>query len=151
MRSSESSVKWQKANPEKVRAERKLRYAVKCGLLIRPSTCSMCGDGGKIHSHHSDYTKPREVIWVCSLCHSDIHRQKRAELNYYIKQRRKMKIKITEALTCKRCNHIWITEISDVRQCPRCKSYKWDLSRIDQKEYGLSKESKPSTDRKKER
>src|SRR3990170_8594511 len=97
MRSSESSVKWQKANPEKVRAERKLRYAVKCGLLIRPSTCSMCGDGGKIHSHHSDYTKPREVIWVCSLCHSDIHAQDRREsikLNR-LACLRKMKIRIS--------------------------------------------------------
>lgn len=36
-----------------------------------------------------------------------------------------MKIKIPK-LECKRCNHKWIPKIEDVRQCPKCKSARWD-------------------------
>jgi len=33
-----------------------------------------------------------------------------------------MKIK---QLTCTRCGHIWEPRKSDVRECPKCKSYLW--------------------------
>ena len=55
------------------RAHNALQQAVKKGLLKRPSTCSVCGAGGKIVGHHEDYRKPLSVIWLCATCHGNIH------------------------------------------------------------------------------
>jgi predicted Zn-ribbon and HTH transcriptional regulator len=30
-------------------------------------------------------------------------------------------------LYCNKCGHEWTPRIRDVRQCPRCKSAKWDI------------------------
>lgn len=61
-------------------AYRKVRTALKQGLLARPDKCSLCGvhdrkgtDGrSTIHAHHDDYSKPLDVQWLCSQCHRDI-------------------------------------------------------------------------------
>jgi len=59
-----------KANPLQGRASCMVSRAVRDGRLARPSRCSRCGEKGRrIEAHHPDYTKPLEVIWVCSLCH----------------------------------------------------------------------------------
>jgi hypothetical protein len=46
-----------------------------------PDNCTMCGiHKSKIyslHGHHSDYRKPKSVIWVCPACHKEIHLSKR--------------------------------------------------------------------------
>jgi len=48
--------------------------AVKAGILIKPDQCSSCGRTDKrIEGHHSDYTKPLEVEWLCSTCHKRVH------------------------------------------------------------------------------
>jgi len=36
-----------------------------------------------------------------------------------------MKVKISEKLKCKRCNHQWIPRKEEVIVCPRCKSLSW--------------------------
>ncbi len=51
----------------------KLRHAVKIGK-IKKLPCDVCGDK-KSQAHHPDYTKPLEVIWLCSLHHGEIHRR----------------------------------------------------------------------------
>ena len=59
---------------EKKRARRILRMAVESGELIKPEECTRCGGTTKrIEAHHPDYTRPREVEWLCSGCHADIH------------------------------------------------------------------------------
>lgn len=42
-------------------------------LWIRPSTCSICGNGWKIEAHHPDYNKRNEIIFCCVSCHQLIH------------------------------------------------------------------------------
>lgn len=59
------------------RAYRLVRSAIERGKLIRPLTCARCGkqpnptsDGrSAIHAHHSDYSKPLDVEWLCPSCH----------------------------------------------------------------------------------
>jgi len=42
------------------------------GVLVRPEICSLCEKPGKIESHHPDYYKPLDIIWVCKLCHQQL-------------------------------------------------------------------------------
>lgn len=55
---------------EKWRARYKLRYEVKKGNIIKPFNCSDCKKKLPLQGHHEDYTKPLEVIWLCSKCHA---------------------------------------------------------------------------------
>ena len=70
---------YRKKNKDKTLAESKLDYAIKNGIVIRPDCCSVCGVPCKPQGHHFDYSKPLDVIWVCSKCHSEIHKKIRDE------------------------------------------------------------------------
>ncbi len=59
--------------PERVRAHRRVAWAVKTGKLARPRNCSMCFRECRVVSHHEDYSKPLDVVWVCEDCHKRIH------------------------------------------------------------------------------
>lgn len=48
-----------------------VREAVIKGLLYRPESCSRCGKKCKPEAHHPDYSKPLEVVWLCSKCHGE--------------------------------------------------------------------------------
>lgn len=56
------------------RARKAVYMALKRGELIRLNKCQMCNKECKPQAHHSDYSKPLEVIWVCTICHGGIHR-----------------------------------------------------------------------------
>lgn len=63
--------------PEHEEARRILRNAVASGKIIKPDHCSVCGvlrTPRQLHGHHADYSKPFDVIWVCSTCHGRFHR-----------------------------------------------------------------------------
>ena len=62
---------WNEKNKFKVTCEKLLRYAVKFGK-IKKLPCEFCGDKNSI-AHHSDYSKPLKVIWLCRLHHRKIH------------------------------------------------------------------------------
>ena len=53
-------------------ARKKVQYAVKTGKLTRPDTCSRCRRAEIVESHHEDYDKPLDVIWVCKRCHAEL-------------------------------------------------------------------------------
>lgn len=59
--------------PEKQAARVLLNSAVYAGKVRKPTICSRCQKSGRIEGHHSDYTKPLEVTWVCTLCHTIYH------------------------------------------------------------------------------
>ena len=44
-----------------------------------------------------------------------------------------VKVKVPK-LTCLRCDHEWVPRTEDVRQCPSCKSARWDSARPEPKE-----------------
>ena len=55
---------------EKHRARQRVAYHLRAGNIQKPDTCSECGGTQpRIEAHHSDYTKPLDIIWLCTPCH----------------------------------------------------------------------------------
>ena len=52
-----------------------LNAAVRRGDIVRDSVCRRCGAETKLQGHHEDYSKPLEVVWLCSECHGKAHRK----------------------------------------------------------------------------
>lgn len=55
-------------NPKRF-ARNALNGGVKNGTIIKPDSCSICHAQGPVEGHHSDYSKPFDVIWLCRDCH----------------------------------------------------------------------------------
>src|SRR5882724_9249490 len=53
------------------KAHMAVRYAIRCGRLIRPEACARCGKKCQPEASHDDYSKPLEVEWLCRRCHAD--------------------------------------------------------------------------------
>jgi hypothetical protein len=67
-------------NKDKKRAHLSVKRALFSGAIDKPSSCSCCGASGvRIEGHHPDYTKPLDVIWLCSPCHKAEHKRMRDE------------------------------------------------------------------------
>lgn len=64
---------YRKNHHDKYLAHEKLQYALDTGKIVRPSECSVCGVKCTPQGHHYDYTKPLDVIWLCTKCHSKVH------------------------------------------------------------------------------
>lgn len=72
------SKKFRKENPQKYWAHRVVSNAVRDGKIIKPNYCSVCyRTGVRISGHHHDYSKPLDVVWVCQVCHSAIHKKEK--------------------------------------------------------------------------
>jgi hypothetical protein len=69
--------------PEKDPVKRAARVAVgnavRDGRIPRPPACEICQAHCDTHAHHDDYTRPLDVIWVCTACHALIHAYWRAQ------------------------------------------------------------------------
>lgn len=75
----EISKRTYEKHKEKWLARAKVHLAVKNGLLIKPKKCEVCELKKPLQGHHPDYTKPLEVIWLCSGCHADEHNRLKRE------------------------------------------------------------------------
>lgn len=62
-----------KRNPIAYAARYILNNAVRLGKIQKPLNCSRCAMIIKLHAHHHDYTKPLEVVWLCTKCHGKEH------------------------------------------------------------------------------
>lgn len=61
---------------ERMRARNTVGRAVRNGRIKRPETCEHCGGAPRrIEAHHRDYSKPLDVIWLCTSCHSAEHKR----------------------------------------------------------------------------
>ena len=69
--------KYYEKNKEKLlpkrRAHQLVLFAIKLGFLKRPNKCERCAKECKPHGHHTDYSKPLDVIWFCHSCHKMEH------------------------------------------------------------------------------
>lgn len=72
----EQKREWTKRNRDKRAAHRALYRAILAGKIIKSNCCSLCGKTEcNIEGHHYDYSKPLNVIWVCTECHGKLHRK----------------------------------------------------------------------------
>ncbi len=56
--------------PERHVARIKVCAALKKGKISKPENCSVCNSKpSRIEAHHTDYSRPLEVIWLCTRCH----------------------------------------------------------------------------------
>ena len=65
--------------PEKRAARIAVGNAVRDGAILRPTECEICSASADLHGHHDDYSRPLEVMWVCTACHALIHAYWRAK------------------------------------------------------------------------
>lgn len=74
---------------EQKSAQRAATLAIADGVLVRPRTCanrkykilpfSCYGWCSRIQPHHEDYSRPLDVVWLCTSCHRRLHMQHRKE------------------------------------------------------------------------
>lgn len=58
---------------DKQRGRKIMHTAIRKGELIR-QPCQVCG-AVKVEAHHSDYSKPLDVMWLCRFHHMEEHRR----------------------------------------------------------------------------
>lgn len=71
------TTKYNEKNPVKVSARTAVGNAVRDGRLLKPKFCERCGKGGRLIGHHNSYSPDKWLVveWVCSPCHSLIHKE----------------------------------------------------------------------------
>lgn len=62
-------LRWAKANGEKRKAQQMVGNAVRDGKIKKLKSCQECGRTSGIEAHHPNYSKPLEVVWLCTECH----------------------------------------------------------------------------------
>ena len=65
---NKSNKTWRKKFPEKRSAHQAVYRALRKGTL-KKSICEVCGVK-KVEAHHSNYSKPLDVIWLCTFHHN---------------------------------------------------------------------------------
>jgi hypothetical protein len=74
---------YRKNHSEKAKAQSLFNEAVRAGKIIKPDYCWLCDKKCELEAHHFDYSKPYDVIWVCSECHHKVHKNIRLIRSYY--------------------------------------------------------------------
>jgi hypothetical protein len=69
---AKTRVRWREEHPEAYRAQTAVGNAIRDGKL-RKQPCTICGSNDHVHAHHSDYSKPLDVKWLCARCHHRMH------------------------------------------------------------------------------
>ena len=63
-------LRYEAKNPLKFAARYKFHLAILSGL-VTPQPCVRCG--AKAEGHHEDYTRPLDVVWLCTKHHAERH------------------------------------------------------------------------------
>lgn len=59
--------------PEKYKARNAVSNALRDGKIKRAEACFFCSGTSRLQAHHSDYSRPLDVHWLCSACHGKLH------------------------------------------------------------------------------
>ena len=78
------------------RAHAAVSKAISEGKLVRPTACTQCGSSERIEGHHENYSKPLDVMWLCRVCHRELHmaknRAKKARRAALLAERRQRRV-----------------------------------------------------------
>jgi len=75
-----ATARWIEKNTIKRAAHIMVGNAIRDGkLTVLP--CEVCFSTHGIHGHHDDYSRPLDVRWLCTTCHSLWHRDNGEGLN----------------------------------------------------------------------
>jgi len=76
-KNDEQRNEWSKRNKHKRNAHLKVARAILKGTVIRKYSCEKCSSDLLVEAHHEDYSKPLDVVWLCSKCHHLRHKELR--------------------------------------------------------------------------
>lgn len=65
-------------DPVKAKARSLVHAALRNGHLVKPACCEKCKSkpaSRDLQAHHKDYSKPLEVVWLCTTCHGVTYRK----------------------------------------------------------------------------
>lgn len=62
----------------KDQCRRQFQHAIRHGQVRRSTRCERCGDVALTDGHHTDYSKPLYVEWLCRPCHAAHHVEERS-------------------------------------------------------------------------
>lgn len=71
--------RWRKKNPEKDYAYHRVFINLRNGNL-KKSPCEVCGTNEWVEAHHTDYSKPLDVQWLCKIHHATADKLRRSKL-----------------------------------------------------------------------
>ena len=77
---------YRKKHLEKYKAHTLFSEAMKSGKIIKPNFCWLCDKKCEPEAHHYDYSKPYDVIWLCSEFHHKVHKNTRLIREYWSKK-----------------------------------------------------------------
>ena len=66
--------KYRRSNRHKAHANLLVHRALESGKINKPDYCAKCFKKGVVEAHHTDYSKPLDVVWLCVCCHKRAHR-----------------------------------------------------------------------------
>ena len=66
---------YRRKNKDKDNARAMIRRGIKSKKIIPKEYCELCGCNNKLYAHHEDYSKPLDVVWLCSACHGKRHKE----------------------------------------------------------------------------
>lgn len=64
---------YQSRAPERRKAHISLGNAVRSGRVLKWPVCALPECNGKPEAHHPDYSRPLDVVWLCSAHHKQAH------------------------------------------------------------------------------
>jgi len=64
---------WYKNHPKQNKAQHDVFCATRNKTLTPPRNCERCKKETKLEAHHYNYDKTLDVVWVCAVCHNQIH------------------------------------------------------------------------------
>lgn len=67
------SQQWKAKHPNRRAAQTALGNAVRDGRVIPWPVCAVPECNGKPEAHHPDYSRPLDVVWLCSAHHKQTH------------------------------------------------------------------------------
>ena len=62
-------------HPDRYKAHYLVQNAIRSGKLTRPPICESCFNERFTEGHHEDYSKPLDVDWLCTKCHTELRRK----------------------------------------------------------------------------